>query len=342
MPTVTRKVKGGEYLYFREWDTEKKQHHDIYLGQKESEEAQKKARELERQYILKQIRALRTKLNHLNGGSVATVHKPIDIKKLPLNKVINADAYDVLRQLPDNSIHMALTSPPYNLGVPYDAYVDEQEDDDYRKALKTVWNETFRILVPGGRFALNIASTGIADFRPIHHDLCNAVKEAGFTMRTEILWYKQNMGRHTAWGSYGSPSNPHVVPSWEYVYVFHKGDPKLEGNREDIDISPEEFQKFSDGFWEIPPETKRYNHPAPFPEELIYRLIKFYTYRGNIVLDMFAGVCTVGVVAVKTDRHYICIDISEQYCKTGKDRIKAALEQMVKKKELPLERFSEP
>lgn len=85
--------------------------------------------------------------------------------------------------------------------------------------------------------------------------------------------------------------------------------------------------KFSDGFWQIWPETQRKGHPAPFPEELIYRLIKFYSYKGNTVLDMFGGTGTVAAVAAKTGRHFIHIDISPQYCKIAKDRVDKELNQ---------------
>ena len=125
----------------------------------------------------------------------------------------------------------------------------------------------------------------------------------------------------TAWGSFKSPSNPHIVPSWEYVLVFSKKQNKLEGDSKDADITKEEFMKFSDGMWYIPPERKRNGHPAPFPEELIYRLIKYYSFRGNIVLDMFGGTGTVALVSAKTNRNFIHIDVSEEYCGTAESRL---------------------
>ncbi|MGI0080501.1 MAG: DNA-methyltransferase [Nitrososphaerales archaeon] len=327
MPVVTRKVKGNEYQYYRVWDPEEKDYADTYLGKKGEPETEEKKRDAERADIQKQIKALRTKLTKINGFHPSKAYPSVDYSKLPINKIINDDALAVLSELPENSIHFSVTSPPYNLGLPYDVYTDEQDHVDYRDSLKKIWKETFRILVDGGRFALNIAPTGIADFKEVHHDLVADVKSVGFTLRTEILWYKQNMGRHTAWGSYKSPSNPHIVPSWEYVYVFHKNTPKLEGAKEDIDITAEEFQKFSDGFWHIQPETNRSGHPSPFPEDLICRLIKFYTFKGNICLDMFAGTGTVALVALKTGRKFISIDISRQYCDIAEKRLHEYLAQ---------------
>jgi DNA modification methylase len=249
-----------------------------------------------------------------------------------IDKVICDDCLKVMREIPDNTVHLAITSPPYNLGINYDVHNDNLAYKEYLDWMKKVWKETKRVLVPGGRFALNIAPTSIKDFKPIHHDFSNQLRKIGLIMRTEIIWYKQTMGRRTAWGSWKSPANPHIVPSWEYVLVFSKKSWTLSSNSKEADITADEFMRFSDGFWYIPPESQRRGHPTPFPEELIYRLIKFYTYKGNVVLDMFGGTGTVAVVALKTGRHFIHIDISPEYCKIAEDRLHTA--QLLK--ELPL------
>jgi len=256
------------------------------------------------------------------------------------------DCRDMLRGLPDKCVHLAITSPPYNVGLEYDGHNDRMSYDEYLAWLPPVWRELYRVLVDGGRFALNIAPTSIKDFRPIHYDMAAQLRGLGFIMRTEILWYKQTMRRRTAWGSWKSPRNPHIVPSWEYVLVFSKGSWTLDGNKQDADIAGEEFIQFSDGFWQIAPETRGRQpflkslypprrqskiknpkskildgHPAPFPEELIYRLIKFYSYRGNVVLDPFGGTGTVAVVAKKTGRRFIHIDVSKKYCQIANQRL---------------------
>lgn len=249
-----------------------------------------------------------------------------------LNKIITGDVLETLKKLPDNSVHLAITSPPYNVGKNYDNHNDKMDYQEYLNWLEEVWKETNRVLIPGGRFALNIAPTGIRDFVPIHHDFSNQLRKIGMKLRTEIVWYKQTMLKRTAWGSFKSPANPHIVPSWEYVLIFSKDKPRLEGSTKDADITKEEFMKFSDGMWQIPPETQRNGHPAPFPEELVYRLIKFYTYKGNTVLDMFGGTGTVPVVAHKTGRNFIHIDISKEYCETAKKRLEKVKSQMKQKK----------
>ncbi len=242
-------------------------------------------------------------------------------EKFKFNQFLCGDVLDMMKKIPDSSIHFAVTSPPYNVGKDYDNHNDKMKHQDYLDWLYKVWEETKRVLVPGGRFAINIAPTGIRDFVAIHHDYIEQMKKLGMKFRTEILWYKQTMLKRTAWGSFKSPANPHIVPSWEYVLIFTKDQDRLDGDPKMADITKEEFMQFSDGFWKIKPETQRKGHPAPFPEDLIYRLMKFYSYKGNNVLDMFGGTGTVAVIAERTGRNFVHIDISPQYCKVASDRL---------------------
>ena len=265
------------------------------------------------------------------------------------DQIICGDARAILHAMPNECVHLAITSPPYNVGLEYDSHNDRMPYDEYLKWLAPFWSELYRVLVPGGRFALNVAPTSIKDFRPIHYDMARDLVRLGFIMRTEILWYKQTMRRRTAWGSWKSPRNPHMVPSWEYVLVFSKSSWALEGNKADADITGEEFIKYSDAFWYIPPETRgrqpflnslypprrgkkkpeaKEGHPAPFPEELIYRLIKFYSYRGNVVLDPFGGTGTVATIAQRTGRHFVHLDLSRKYCQVAAERVSAEMKQM--------------
>lgn len=262
-------------------------------------------------------------LPHYEDRSKATTQETqiTTQKQFELNRIITGDVLEVMAQIPNNSIHLAITSPPYNVGKNYDNHNDQMDYHEYLSWLEKVWRETKRVLVPGGRFALNIAPTGIKDFIPTHHDFTNQMRKIGMKFRTEIIWYKQTMLKRTAWGSFKSPANPHIVPSWEYVLVFTKEKDRLDGDPKNADITKEEFMNFSDGFWKISPETQRNGHPAPFPEELIYRLIKFYSYRNNTILDMFGGTGTVAVVSYKTKRHFIHIDISKEYNKVAQERL---------------------
>jgi DNA modification methylase len=245
-----------------------------------------------------------------------------------LDRIVCGDVREELRKVPSDSVHMIITSPPYNVGIEYTGYDDKRAYSQYRSWLSEVWKEGYRVLKRGGRLALEVAPTGIAQFVPLHHDLSRDIRAVGFTHRAEILWAKQNMSApRTAWGSFKSPRHPHVIPSWEYVEVFHKQSWKLEGDPLKIDISPEEFVRWSDGVWDIPPDAQRWvNHPATFPEPLIRRLLLYFTYRGNTIMDPFGGTGTVAVVAKENGRHFIHVDHSEEYCAAAQERLNNARE----------------
>ena len=136
------------------------------------------------------------------------------------DKIIQGDVLKVMGQMPDDSVHLSITSPPYNVGKDYDSHDDKMSYDAYLGWLNDVWKETWRVLVPGGRFCLNIAPTGIKDFVPVHHDFTSQLRRIGMKFRTEIVWYKQTMLKRTAWGSWKSPANPHIVPSLGVCFGF--------------------------------------------------------------------------------------------------------------------------
>lgn len=227
---------------------------------------------------------------------------------------------DVLQaKIPDNSIHLIITSPPYNVGIAYDTHSDNMEYTEYITWLTEVFVFLYDKLVDGGRLCINIAPTGIKNFQPIHHDLITQLRATNYRFITEIIWYKQNRTARTAWGSFCSPSCPYVLPSWEYIYVLQKGEKLIEDKKPDI--TKAEFMKFVDGFWNIKPETKKRGHPVPFPEELVYRLIKLYTYPGDMVCDPFSGSGTVQKVAREEKRLFQIIELSEDYYKLAMDRV---------------------
>lgn len=239
-----------------------------------------------------------------------------------VNKIICGDAIETMEKMPENSVHLIITSPPYNVGIPYENHYDLLPYKDYLDFLERAWTACYRILVQGGRICVNVPSvTADGQYQPLFCDVVNQMKKIGYLMRGDILWYKQSISKRTAWGSWKSPSNPFVVQPYEFVLVFSKGTRKLDGDKDKIDITKEEFIEYSNSFWQIKPQTQPKGHPVPFPEELVYRLIKFYSYQENIVLDPFAGSGTVCVVALKTNRKYVYIDKSMEYCKLAETNL---------------------
>lgn len=240
-----------------------------------------------------------------------------------VNKIITEDSEEVLKKLPENCIDLIFTSPPYNFGLDYENHKDGTDWNEYFNKLFKIFAECIRILKYGGRIIINVQPL-FSDYIPIHHILSDFFMKRKMIWRGEIIWDKHNWNcKYTAWGSWKSPSNPYLKYTWEFLEVFCKGDLKKEGDSKNIDISDEEFKKYVVGKWDIAPEhnMREYGHPAMFPENLVERVLKLFSYKGDVILDPFNGVGTTTAVAKKLSRKYIGIDISEEYCKKAKDRI---------------------
>lgn len=248
-----------------------------------------------------------------------------DVAKF-INRIICGDSEIVLKEIPTNSIDIIVTSPPYNFGLEYkgDGNKDAIYWQDYFNKLERIWKECYRVLKPSGRLCVNIQPL-FSDYMPTHHLISNQLLEIGFLWKAEIIWEKHNYNcKYTAWGSWKSPSMPYLKYSWEFIEIFCKESHKKEGEASKIDITGEEFKKWVYARWNIAPENnmKKYNHPAVFPEELVVRLLKLFSYQDDVVLDPFNGVGTTSLVAWKLGRRYIGIDISEEYCKTAEKRLR--------------------
>jgi len=262
-------------------------------------------------------------------GSQESLHAKEPIEILPfINRIICGDACDVLARIPDNSIDLIITSPPYNFGHAYaqDPQSDTHEWNAFFEKLCLVWQECVRVLKPGGRMAVNVQPL-FSDYVPTHHIISRQLAGLGLLWRAEILWEKNNYNaKFTAWGSWKSPSMPYIKYTWEYIEVFDKVSHKKTGRKEDIDISADEFKEWVLGRWVFPPETrmKDYHHPAMFPEELPRRLMKLFSYKNDIVLDPFNGAGTTTLTAWKNGRRFIGIDISDTYSRQALARLDVA------------------
>ncbi|MCM8782708.1 MAG: site-specific DNA-methyltransferase [Candidatus Omnitrophica bacterium] len=238
-----------------------------------------------------------------------------------LNKIF-CKSSEKMEELPDNSVHLMVTSPPYNVGKVYDKNLTLNE---YRAFLKIVWNEVKRVLVPGGRVCINIANLGRKPYIPLHAFIVEDMLDLGFLMRGEIIWNKASSGSpSTAWGSWLSAKNPTLRDIHEYILVFSKGMFSRENLGRKSTISKEEFLEFTKSVWTFAAEpATKVGHPAPFPVELPYRLIQLYTFEGEVVLDPFIGSGQSAIAAIKTKRHYVGYDINEEYVKLAEKRIRA-------------------
>lgn len=247
--------------------------------------------------------------------------KQIENKILPelLNRHF-CHSSESMNELPDNSVHLMITSPPYNVTKEYD---DNLSLEEYLQLLKKVWKETHRVLVPGGRACINVANLGRKPYIPLHSFIIDAMLEIGFQMRGEIIWNKASSASpSTAWGSWLSAANPVLRDIHEYILIFSKDSFSHISKGKESTISKEEFLEWTKSVWTFPAvSAKKIGHPAPFPEELPHRLIKLYSFKQDVILDPFLGSGTTSLSAVKNGRSYVGYDTNVKYIELANRRV---------------------
>jgi len=227
-----------------------------------------------------------------------------------------------MAEIPDYSVHLMVTSPPYNVTKEYDQNLTLNE---YRQLLKNVFTEVYKKLVTGGRACVNLANLGRKPYIPLHSYIIQDMLEIGFLMRGEIIWNKASSASpSTAWGTWLSAANPVLRDIHEYILVFSKEAFNRKRLPEKVStITKEEFLEYTKSVWTFPAESARkVGHPAPFPIELPYRLIQLYTFKDEVVLDPFCGSGSAFIAAIKTGRHYVGYDTEEEYVRLAERRIR--------------------
>ena len=249
----------------------------------------------------------------------------IDFKheSIPKNRLnrFYCKSSEVMDELPDNSVHLMITSPPYNVGKEYDG---DLTVDEYMGLLSRVFSEAHRKLVTGGRACINVANIGRKPYVPLHAMVIEIMLDLGFLMRGEIIWDKSASGGGScAWGSWMSASNPVLRDYHEYILVFSKDSYSKDKNRARKDtIDHDDFIEWTRSIWTFPAvNAKKIGHPAPFPIELPHRLINLYSYEGDVVLDPFAGSGSTAIAAIQNNRNYICYDVKQEYVDLAESRI---------------------
>ena len=259
--------------------------------------------------------------------------------------IIVGDSRD-LSAIPDNSIALVVTSPPYFAGKAYEAELGEGAVPasylEYLVMLREVFAECWRVLEPGGRIAVNVANLGRKPYRSLAGDVTGVLQDdLGFLLRGEIVWIKaEGASGNCAWGSYASAANPVLRDLTERIVVASKGrfdraltraQREKKGLPFENSIAPEDFMAWTLDTWRIAPESaKRVGHPAPYPVELPRRAIELFTYVGDTVLDPFMGAGQTGIAAVNTGRHYVGYDVDPEYVALAERRIAAAREDLAR------------
>jgi len=249
-----------------------------------------------------------------------------EIPKEHLNSLF-CKSSEKMDELPDNSVHLMVTSPPYNVTKEYDNNLSLKE---YVDLLNRVWKETYRVLVPGGRACINVANLGRKPYIPLHSYIIEGMQNIGFLMRGEIIWNKASSASpSTAWGTWLSAANPVLRDIHEYILIFSKETFSRKRKGKEATIKKEEFLECTKSVWTFPAvSAKQIGHPAPFPEELPHRLIQLYTFKNDVILDPFVGSGTTCLVAIKDKRNYVGYDIDPQYIKLAESRIGSYMNQL--------------
>ena len=269
----------------------------------------------------------------LSADSKVSPHKAID-------RIVVGDARS-MPEVPDGSVALVVTSPPYFAGKEYEEALGEGGIPatylEYLQMLEDVFAECVRTLEPGGRIAVNVANLGRKPYRSLSSDVIGILQDKlGLLLRGEVIWQKaRGSAGSCAWGSFQRPANPVLRDLTERIVVASKGrfDRALtarERHRQrlpsDASLWRDEFMEATTDVWEMLPESAiRVGHPAPFPTSLPERLIHLYTYLGDLVLDPFVGSGTTAVAAVRAERHYVGYDVDATYAQRARARIEEEL-----------------
>lgn len=242
-----------------------------------------------------------------------------------------------MENIPDRSVALVVTSPPYFVGKEYEQAIGEGSIPatylEYLQMLEDVFAECVRTLEPGGRLAVNVANLGRRPFRSLSSDVIEILQDRlRLLLRGEVIWQKaRGSSGSCAWGSFQRPANPVLRDLTERVIIASKGrfDRALSAKQRhasnlpsESSLSRDEFMEATTDVWEIPPESaSRVGHPAPFPPALVERLIHLYTYYGDLILDPFMGSGTTAVAALRTGRHFAGFDTNSDYVTSALKRV---------------------
>jgi len=256
---------------------------------------------------------------HSNGNQ-STIQYPISNIDTWADRLYCQSAA-AMTPIPDSSVGLAFTSPPYNVGKDYD---DDMSLESYLALIGQVAGEVYRVLCPGGRYVVNIANLGRKPYIPLHAYFYEIHQQVGFLPMGEIIWQKaKGASGNCAWGSWQSAKAPRLRDIHEYLLVFAKGN-FSRPDRGESDIDRDEFMAATLSIWDIAPESaRRVGHPAPFPTELAERVIRLYSYSGDVVLDPFVGSGTTCVAAARHNRHWVGFEIDPDYCAQATARVEA-------------------
>lgn len=229
---------------------------------------------------------------------------------------------EMMDELPENSVALMVTSPPYHVGKEYDS---DDSFEEFLQMLRRVLADTHRVLEPGGRAVVNVANLGRRPYVPLASLVTGIAMDIGFFPRGEVIWVKSaGASGNCAWGSWLSASNPTLRDVHEYCLCFSKG--RMDRVRRGRStIERDEFLESTLSVWHLPAESaRRVGHPAPFPVALPRRFIELYTFEGDLILDPFLGSGATAVAAVEAGRRFVGYEIDRGYARLARRRVRQA------------------
>lgn len=259
--------------------------------------------------------------------------------KATCHRLVRADARD-LSFLADESVHLAVTSPPYWTLKRYREHPDQlghvEDYEVFIAELSKVWRECYRVLVPGGRLVCVVGDVcqsrrkfGRHVVVPLHADIAVACRHIGFDNLNPIIWHKianANYEVNNGTKFLGKPYEPNAIIKNDIEFILMERKPggyrkpTLE-QRQLSRIDKKEHESWFRQFWNLTGASTK-NHPAPFPLELAYRLVRMFSFVGDTVLDPFSGTGTTMLAAMKAGRNSVGVEADPTYCKMAMQRLK--------------------
>jgi modification methylase len=252
--------------------------------------------------------------------------------------------------IPSESVHLVLTSPPYWTLKEYPIH-DAQlglvgNYERFHDELDRVWEQCFRVLVAGGRLVCVVGDVCLSRRRhgkhsvmPMHADIVVRARKIGFDNLSPIFWYKiANANYEVENGSsfLGKPYEPNAIVKNDVEFILMLRKPggyrqPTEEQRDASRLTKEEYQEWFQQVWNgLMGESTR-DHPAPYPEELAYRLVRMFSFAGDTVLDPFMGTGTTLLAASRCGRNAIGIEVEGSYVKMAKRRLETKLSSLFEK-----------
>ncbi len=255
------------------------------------------------------------------------------------HRLVHGDARD-LSFIQDESIHLVITSPPYWILKKYNEHPDQlghiEDYEQFIGELSKVWNHCYRILVPGGRLVCVVGDVCLSRKKygrhvvvPLHADIAVTCRKIGFDNLNPIIWYKIAKATYEVNNGnkfFGKPYEPNAIIKNDIEFILMQRKPggyrkPTTEQRKLSKIDKKDYDSWFQQIWNIPGASTK-DHPAPFPFELAYRLVRMFSFRDDTILDPFCGTGTTMIAAIKAERNSIGIEIDSEYCQMILERLK--------------------